>query len=63
MRILGISGSLRSRSASSAVIAAAAGLAPPGVEVVSYAGLAGLPHFNPDLDTADPPPAVSDLRR
>jgi chromate reductase len=62
MRILGISGSLRSRSANSAVIAAAAGLAPPGVEVVSYAGLAGLPHFNPDLDTADPPPAVRDFR-
>jgi chromate reductase len=63
MRILGISGSLRSRSANSAVIAAAAGLAPPAVEIVSYAGLAGLPHFNPDLDTADPPPAVSDFRR
>jgi chromate reductase len=63
MRILGISGSLRSRSANSAVIAAAAGLAPPGVAVVSYSGLAGLPHFNPDLEAADPPPAVRDLRR
>jgi chromate reductase, NAD(P)H dehydrogenase (quinone) len=63
MQILGISGSLRARSGNSAVIAAAAALAPPGMQVVTYTGLADLPHFNPDLDTQEPPSPVRELRR
>ncbi|HEX5379189.1 MAG TPA: NAD(P)H-dependent oxidoreductase [Phenylobacterium sp.] len=62
MRILAISGSLRSGSSNTSVLEAAAALAPAGVEVRLYDGLGGLPHFNPDLDTETPPPPVTALR-
>lgn len=66
MRILAISGSLRSASSNTAVLLTAAALAPRGVEVTLYEGLADLPHFNPDLDTTldDPrlPAPVRTLR-
>jgi hypothetical protein len=62
MRILAISGSLRAASSNGAVLQAAARLAPAGVEVVHYKGLGDLPHFNPDLDTDDPPEVVRALR-
>jgi len=61
MRFLAISGSLRRVSSNTALLRAAARLAPAGVEVVLYGGLGDLPHFNPDLE-ADEPPAVTDLR-
>ena len=60
--ILAISGSLRAKSSNSLVLEAAARLAGDGVAVVRYRGLAELPHFNPDLDGADPHPAVATLR-
>lgn len=63
MRILAISGSLRAKSSNTAVLRAAAQLAPPGMEIALYDGLAGLPHFNPDLDTDAPPASVLALRR
>jgi len=63
MRILAISGSLRGGSSNTAVLKAARQLAPAGLEVVLYDGLAGLPHFNPDLDQAEPPMPVQALRR
>jgi chromate reductase, NAD(P)H dehydrogenase (quinone) len=63
MRILAVSGSLRANSSNTAVLTAAARLAPPDMEIVLYEGLAGLPHFNPDLDTDDPPAPVLALRR
>lgn len=66
IRVLAISGSLRSESSNTVLLCAAAVLAPPGVEVVLYDGLGTLPHFNPDLDRTldDPllPPAVRALR-
>lgn len=62
MRILGISGSLRAGSSNAALLRAAAALAPDGVEIVVFEGIGGLPHFSPDLDTSDPPPAVRDFR-
>jgi chromate reductase len=62
MRILAISGSLRAASSNGAVLQAATRLAPAGVEVVHYKGLGDLPHFNPDLDTDDPPEVVRALR-
>jgi NAD(P)H-dependent FMN reductase len=62
MRILGISGSLRAASSNGAVLRAAADLAPPGVHFTVYDGLAGLPHFNPDLDVEPAPGPVADLR-
>lgn len=63
MRLLAISGSLRAASSNTALLQAAVRLAPSGTDVVLYAGLGGLPPFNPDLDTDDPPPSVSELRR
>jgi chromate reductase, NAD(P)H dehydrogenase (quinone) len=62
MRILAISGSLRHGSSNAAVLRAAARVAPEGMLLTLFEGLAGLPHFNPDLDTEAPPPAVSDFR-
>lgn len=62
MRILAISGSLRAVSSNTSALKAAAMLAPVGVDVVLYEGLASLPHFNPDLDAEPLPPAVRALR-
>ena len=57
-----ISGSVRSVSVNSAVIATAIGLLPDGTSAVVYTGLADLPHFNPDLDRNPLPPSVVELR-
>jgi NAD(P)H-dependent FMN reductase len=65
MRFLAVSGSLRAVSKNGALLDAARRLAPPGVELVVYDGLASLPHFNPDLDlpSGDGLPArVAELR-
>jgi chromate reductase, NAD(P)H dehydrogenase (quinone) len=62
MRILGISGSLRSRSSNTAVLRAARTLAPSGVDIILYERLGALPHFNPDLDGDKPPESVLELR-
>jgi chromate reductase len=63
MRILAISGSLRRASSNTALLRAAAALAPEGIEVVWYSGLGDLPHFNPDVEEVEPlPPSVADLR-
>ncbi len=61
MRLLALSGSLRAISVNTAVLRAAAALAPPGVEVVLYGGLGDLPHFNPDLEESEPA-VVTDFR-
>jgi chromate reductase, NAD(P)H dehydrogenase (quinone) len=60
--MLAVSGSLRAGSSNTAVLEAIAALAPADVSVEIYSGLADLPHFNPDLDTEMPPPAVRDFR-
>jgi chromate reductase, NAD(P)H dehydrogenase (quinone) len=62
LRILAISGSLRARSSNTAVLRAAAAVAPADVVVTLYDGLASLPHFNPDDDVGEPPATVLDLR-
>jgi len=62
MNIVAISGSLRAASTNSALVRAAAALAPDGMEVTVYDGLGGLPHFSPELDGDDAPTAVRDLR-
>lgn len=61
LRILAISGSLRSISANTALLRAAALLAPAGIEIALYGGLGDLPHFNPDLEENEPA-AVTDFR-
>ncbi|MGZ6143701.1 MAG: NADPH-dependent FMN reductase, partial [Myxococcales bacterium] len=64
MRILALSGSLRAGSSNTALLQAAARLAPPGMQIDLFTGLDDLPHFNPDLDGEGqpPPPAVARLR-
>ena len=54
MRILAISGSLRRISSNTTLLRAIDALAPPGVEVTLYDGLADLPAFNPDFEGAEP---------
>ena len=63
MKIAAISGSLRAGSSNTAVLRAAARLAPAGVEVVLFEGIAGLPFFNPDLDGDDVPTPVGAMRK
>jgi NAD(P)H-dependent FMN reductase len=65
IRILAVSGSLRAASSNTALLEAARALAPEGVEITLYDGLATLPHFNPDLDGLDAgtaPPEVANFR-
>jgi chromate reductase len=58
MRILGISGSLRRGSHNRKLLRAAGALLPPGVELVEWDGLAGLPAFDEDLETTPPQPVA-----
>jgi chromate reductase, NAD(P)H dehydrogenase (quinone) len=60
-RILGISGSLRRESYNSAALRAAAGLAPEGATVETFA-LDGIPFFNQD-EEQNPPAKVVELKR
>jgi chromate reductase, NAD(P)H dehydrogenase (quinone) len=53
MKLLAISGSLRTASHNTAVLAAARHLAPAGVTIVLFDGIARLPFFNSDLEAAD----------
>jgi chromate reductase len=62
MRVLAISGSLRAASHNTALLRAAAGVAPAGVDVELYDGLERLPPYNEDHDTDDPAPEVVRLR-
>jgi chromate reductase len=62
MKILAISGSLRAASHNTALLRAAAELAPEGVELELYDDLELLPPYNEDRDTDDPPAEVARLR-
>jgi NAD(P)H-dependent FMN reductase len=64
MRILGISGSLRTGSSNTALLTVAQAVVPETIEVVIYPSLGNIPHFNPDLDAegAVAPFAVSHFR-
>ncbi len=61
MRILGVSGSLRSGSSNTTALRAIDLLALTNLEVVLGGHIAALPHFNPDLEDT-PIPAVSAWR-
>jgi NAD(P)H-dependent FMN reductase len=61
-RILLVSGSTRAASTNTALLRTAAGAAPDGIEAELYAGMTGLPHFDPDDDRDPLPPAVAHLR-
>jgi chromate reductase len=60
VRILGIAGSLRRGSHNRRLLRAAGDALPPGVDLVEWEGLAGLPAFDEDLESTPPPP-VQDL--
>jgi len=62
LEFLAISGSLRHRSSSTALLRAAALLASPGTRLIPFDGLGALPPFNPDLDRDPLPVAVGNLR-
>ncbi len=62
MKILAISGSLRAASHNTALLRAAAELAPDGVELELYDDLEALPPYNEDRDTDQPPAEVARLR-
>jgi chromate reductase len=62
MRLLAISGSLRAVSSNTAVLQAAARLAPRDVTIELYDRLGELPHFNPDFDNERLPAIVADFR-
>ena len=61
-RILGISGSLQSRSSNTAIVRLASSLADQCSYVDVFDTLQLLPYFNPDLDVEPAPGAVADLR-
>ena len=62
MRILAISGSLRRGSHNSSLVRAAAGLLPPGAELVVWDGLRDVPPFDEDAEGRPAPAAVAELR-
>jgi chromate reductase len=62
IKILAISGSLRAASSNTSVLRAAARVAPAGVSIVLFDGIAGLPFFNPDLDGDTVPAPVVAFR-
>jgi NAD(P)H-dependent FMN reductase len=59
IKLIALSGSLRLASSNTNLLRAAALLSPPGVEIFVCETLAGLPHFNPDLDGAEPTAALA----
>ncbi|MBU3748946.1 MAG: NAD(P)H-dependent oxidoreductase [Mycobacterium sp.] len=62
LTILTLIGSLRSASVNRQLAEAAAEVAPSGVQLEVFEDLGQLPFYNEDLDTADPPAAVTALR-
>lgn len=54
MNLLAISGSLRAVSSNTTLLKAMRSLAPEEVKITLYEGLDRLPHFNPDLEGAEP---------
>jgi chromate reductase len=61
-RLLLVSGSLRAASTNTAALRTVIEVAPAGTECVLYAGVARLPHFNPDDEAGTLPAAVTELR-
>jgi NAD(P)H-dependent FMN reductase/RimJ/RimL family protein N-acetyltransferase len=58
VNVLAISGSLRAASLNTALLRAAARLAPTNIRVKLYCGLGELPLFNPDIEASNPAPVA-----
>jgi NAD(P)H-dependent FMN reductase len=63
LHVLCLSGSLRRRSGNTALLHAAARLAPAGLRLTVYDGLASLPLFNPDDEMEALPASAAALRQ
>ncbi len=63
MRLVAISGSLRTSSSNTALLQRVAEAMPEGSEMVLFGGLAELPAFNPDFDVDGTPDVVTRFRR
>ncbi len=61
--ILLLSGSTRTGSTNSAALRTIDKLAPPTLQTILYGGLVDLPAFIPDIDDAETPATVVELRR
>lgn len=62
MKILVISGSLRSKSSSTSILHVLMELASDTLNISIYDGIRNLPHFNPDIDSEDAIANVVDWR-
>ncbi len=62
IRVLGIAGSLRAGSWNRALIRAAVELAPAGMEIRPFDGLAAIPPYNADVEAQDDPEPVTALK-
>ncbi len=62
IRVLGIAGSLRMGSWNRALIRAAAELAPAGMEILPFDGLAAIPLYNADVEAEGDPAPVAVLK-
>ena len=63
VKVFAISGSLRVASLNSALLRAAQAIAPEGMSIEIYDGLRGIPPYDEDHDTDEPPTEVAALRR
>jgi chromate reductase len=63
MRVLGISGSLRSGSLNSALLRAAAERLPAGAELIEFERLAKVPPYDEDVELEGTPAVVEELRQ
>jgi chromate reductase len=62
LSVLGIAGSLRERSYNLALLRAAQGLAPPGMDI-TIRGIHAIPTFNEDVEADGDPEPVLDLKQ
>ncbi|HEV2709607.1 MAG TPA: NADPH-dependent FMN reductase [Edaphobacter sp.] len=62
MKMLAISGSLRTQSTNTTLLHALALVATPGIDIVFYDELDAMPAFNPDLDVEPGPDSVERFR-
>jgi chromate reductase, NAD(P)H dehydrogenase (quinone) len=62
MKILGISGSLKSTSSNTSILHASKKLMKENMDLTIYNHLGNLPHFNPDMDGHVPPDFVKEFR-